>query len=260
MTVAGQRILITGGGSGIGRATALALARLGATVAILDCNMEQLRKTASEIAEIGLAPLVLVGDIRFEEQVKEAARTVQGQWGRLDGLFSNAGINGIWAPLDQIEAEEWDATFNVNLRGTFLVLKYFIPQLKVTGGSIVITSSTVGNFVFSNLGSTAYGCTKAALVSLGKQLALELAEHHIRVNVVCPGPIGTTIAQTTSRRGLESCRIAAKLANGYPPLTDGVAGAPEDVAEVVTFLMGNGARFITGAEIVIDGGNFLIKG
>src|SRR5690606_27877879 len=110
---------------------------------------------------------------------------------RLDIIVANAGINGVWAPIDQLTPEEWDKTVAINLRGTFLTLHYGVPAMKAKGGSIVIVSSINGTRTFSNPGTSAYASTKAGQLALGQIAALELAKHRIRVNVVCPGAIET---------------------------------------------------------------------
>src|SRR5690606_32619471 len=120
---------------------------------------------------------------------------IKDKWGGLDIVFANAGINGVWAPLDDLKLKDWEKTININLTGTFLTIKYSLPFLKRKGGSVIITSSVNGTRIFSNTGATAYSCTKASQVVMAKMLSLELAKYKIRVNAVCPGAIKTEIEE-----------------------------------------------------------------
>jgi len=260
-TLKGKVCLVTGGSAGIGRATALAAAREGARVGVLGRSASTCSEVVSEIEGLGGQALCLPADVSSPQDMQSAIALLVETYGGLDCVFSNAGINGIWAPVEDIEPEEWDRTININLKGAFLTVKYAVPHMKQKGGSIVIDSSTIGNRVFSNVGSLAYGCTKAALVSITKTLALELGEYHIRVNAVLPGPIHTNITSTTCvHPNLSKKTILKHVAQGYPPVTDGKGGSPPDVAETVIFLFSEASRFTSGAEIVIDGANSLLKG
>src|SRR5690606_5218508 len=128
----------------------------------------------------------VTGDISEPDEVRQAIEQTVNRWGRLDVVFANAGINGVWAPLDELEVDEWDKTVSINIRGTFLTVKYAIPHMKQNGGSVIITSSINGTRVFSNSGATAYSCTKAAQVAFTKMTAVELGKYRIRVNAICP--------------------------------------------------------------------------
>src|SRR5690606_13470790 len=138
--------------------------------------------------------------------------------GGINIVFANAGVNGVWAPIEELTPEEWDETIAVNLRGTFLTIKYTVPYLKQRGGSIVVNSSINGTRVFSNTGATAYAATKAAQVALTKMLALELAPHAVRINVVCPGAISTQIGENTQKRDLDELGVPVEFPEGWHPL------------------------------------------
>ena len=182
-------------------------------------------------------------------------------YGRLDIVVANAGINGVWAPIDELEPEEWDRTIAINLRGTFLTLRFCVPHLKRAGsGAIVITSSINGTRVFSNPGATAYSCTKAAQLAMAKTAALELARHRIRVNAVCPGWIATEIADSTEKRHLDAAKSPAVSLQGKVPLSGDRPGASEDVAELILFLVSERAKHITGTPVWIDGAQSLLVG
>ena len=186
--------------------------------------------------------------------MKQAVTQLAQAYGRLDIVFANAGINGVWAPIDEIQPEEWDRTINTNLRGTYLTLHYAVPHLKKAGGSIVITASRT----FTSAGATAYSATKAAQVSMAQMLAVELAKHRIRVNVVCPGRIGTEISENTTKRNTQEAEVPAEFPEGPIPLTGEEPGTSEDVAELVLFLASDRSRHITGTPVWIDGGQSLL--
>ena len=176
--------LVTGAGSGIGKASAVLLAREGAKVAALSRTREELEKTVREIEDAGGEGLVVTADTSRPEQVEDAVRQVMERWGRLDVVFANAGVNGVWAPIEELEVDEWRQTVDINLTGTFLTLKYSMPHLKKRGGSVIVNASVNGTRVFSNSGATAYASTKAAQVAMTKMLALEVAREGVRVNVI----------------------------------------------------------------------------
>jgi NAD(P)-dependent dehydrogenase (short-subunit alcohol dehydrogenase family) len=260
MSLAGKVALITGGGSGIGKAAAVLLAKEGAKVAALGRTEDELKKTVSQIQDAGGEAMPLTADISQPDQMQQAVQQVVNQWGRLDIVFANAGINGVWAPLEELKPEEWDKTININLKGTFLTVKYAVPYLKKQGGSVIITSSVNGTRMFSNTGATAYSCTKAAQVAFTKMVALELAEHRIRVNVICPGAIETKIDENTQHRDLEEVKEPVHYPEGEIPLTDGKPGTSEQVAQLVLFLASDVSSHISGTEIWIDGAQSLLMG
>jgi NAD(P)-dependent dehydrogenase (short-subunit alcohol dehydrogenase family) len=251
---------VTGGGSGIGRATALRFAKAGAKVALLGKTAGQLEEVAGLIRQIGSESLALPADVRDPAQIQDAARQIVDRWGRLDVVIVNAGINGVWAPIEELSPDEWNTTLAVNLTGSFLTMKYAVPHLKQRGGSIILTASVNGTRVFSTAGATAYSCTKAGQVALSKMAALELAKHRIRVNVVCPGAVDTPILDSTETRHLEKAREPVEFPEGGIPLTDGGLGKPEQVAELMLFLASDAASHITGTEVWIDGGESLLHG
>ncbi|MCY7272508.1 MAG: SDR family oxidoreductase [Phormidesmis sp. CAN_BIN44] len=260
MQLTGKVAVITGAGSGIGKATALLFAAQGARVGTIDHTPEEGQATIDEINQQGGEGISTIADVSQPDQVQSAIDKIVQQFGKIDIVFANAGINGVWAPIDELKPEEWDKTINTNLKGTFLTVKYAVPYLKQQGGAIIVTASVNGTRIFSNTGSTAYSCTKAAQVAFTKMMAVELAKHKIRVNVVCPGEIGTNIQDNTKQRNLESIREPVEFPEGKIPLTDGEPGSAEQVAQLVTFLASDAASHITGTEVWIDGAESLIKG
>ena len=260
MQLTGKVALITGAGSGIGKAAAVLLAKEGAKIGALGRTDDELKAVVSDIQATGGEAMILKADISQPEQMQQAVEQLVNQWGRLDIVFANAGINGVWASLEDLTPQEWDKTIDVNLKGTFLTVKYAVPHLKKQGGSVIVTSSVNGTRMFSNTGATAYACTKAAQVAFTKMVALELAEQKIRVNVICPGAIDTNIDQNTERRELDEIRQPVDYPEGQIPLTDGKSGTSEQVAQLVLFLASDNSSHISGTEIWIDGTQSLLVG
>ncbi len=256
----GKRILVTGAGSGIGKATAIYLAKQGAHLALLGRTREDLVDVLNAIGGKDEKHLILSADVSDEAEMKKAGELIKSRWGALDGLVANAGINGVWAPIDQIEYAEWNQTLSINLGGTFLSLKIAVPLMRDGGGSIVVVASINGTRIFSNSGATAYASSKAAQVALAKMAALELAKDHIRVNVVCPGAIKTNIGDSTEKRDTEGLHLPVEFPDGDVPLNDGKPGSAEDVAETIGFLLSNVSKHISGTEIYVDGAQSLLQG
>ena len=256
----GKTALITGAGSGIGKATALLMAKEGAKIGALGRTENEIEKTVNEIKGMGGKAIPLEADISSPEEMEKATQKLVEEFGSLDIVFANAGINGVWAPLEELTPEDWDKTLGINLKGTFLTVKYAVPYLKKQGGSVIITSSVNGTRVFSNTGATAYSTSKAGQVAFTKMVALELAKHRIRVNVICPGAITTEIDENTQKRDLETIQEPVIFPEGTIPLTGGKPGTAEEVARLVLFLASDDADLITGTEVWIDGAGSLIKG
>lgn len=256
----GRSALVTGAGSGIGRATALALARAGASVAALSRTIDEPEQVVREAGGAAAGHFAVTADVGCEEAMRAAFAGIASRTGHLDVVVANAGINGVWAPLDQLAVEEWDQTIRTNLRGTFLTIKLALPLLRVRGGSVIVVSSINGTRVFSNSGATAYACSKAAQVALVRMLALELARDGIRVNAVCPGAIRTDIDQSTERRGIDDLHLPVEFPEGDVPLTGGRAGHADQVAQLITFLASDASSHISGTEVFVDGAQSLLQG
>jgi NAD(P)-dependent dehydrogenase (short-subunit alcohol dehydrogenase family) len=260
MLLEGCVAFVTGASTGIGKAAAIVLAKEGARVGVLARRQDRLLEVIQEINLIGGEAIALVGDVSNPGDVKKAIDLLVQTWGRLDVVFANAGINGIQAPVEEIEPEEWDETLGINLKGTFLTVKYSVPYMKERGGSIIIDSSVNGTRMFSNHGFSAYASSKAGQVAFAKMTAAELARYRIRVNVICPGAIFSEIGTYTKQRNYEKVRKRIKYLDGAVPLTGGMPGKAEQVADLVCFLASDKASHITGTEIWIDGGESLIEG
>lgn len=260
MTLKDKVAVITGAGTGIGAATAKLFAKQGARVAICARSEDKLQKMQEEITKEGGTVMIVTADVSKEEDVRKLVDAVTEKWGGIDILVCNAGVNGVWAPIEELTVEEYDKTMNINLRGTFLSIKFSVPHMKPRQkGSIIVVSSINGNRTFINTGATAYATSKAAQVAMTKMLAPELAEHKIRINAVCPGAIDTNIAGSSEKRNLEHIRIRAEYPDGLIPLTHKVPGKSEDVAKMCLFLADDDmSGHVTGTEMYIDGGESLI--
>jgi len=252
--------LVTGAGSGIGRASAIALAKDGYAIGALGHTADELEKLVADIEKDGGEAVVLVADVADEAAMDQAVTRLDEKYGRLDVVVANAGINGVWAPIDDLKPEEWDKTMTVNLRGTYMTLHKTVPHLKAAGGgSIVIISSINGTRTFTSPGATAYSATKAGQLAMAQQLALELGQYKIRVNAICPGAIETKIDDNTDIRSSDETEIPVEWPEGDIPITGGEAGLSEDVADLVVFLASDKSRHITGTPVWIDGGQGLLR-
>jgi NAD(P)-dependent dehydrogenase (short-subunit alcohol dehydrogenase family) len=242
----------------LGKAAAIRLAVEGADVAVLSRDKEEIEATAAEVEKLGRNALAIVGDVSDDDSMRDAFAKIKQEFGGLDILFANAGVNGVWAPVDELTVKEWDETIAINLRGTFLSVHYAVPLMRPKGGSIVITSSINGTRTFSNGGASAYSTTKAGQVAFAQMMALELAQYKIRVNVICPGAIESEIEDNTEERNTDKAKVPAQYPKGKVPLTNGKPGKSEDVADLVAFLASDKSRHITGTPIWIDGGESLL--
>jgi NAD(P)-dependent dehydrogenase (short-subunit alcohol dehydrogenase family) len=246
--VSGKVALITGGGSGIGRATAIVFGREGAKVVVADYNRAGGEETVRVIKNAGGEASFIEANVAVAKQVETmVAKTIE-TYGRLDCAFNNAGIEGeMGGNLAECSEENWGRIIAINLTGVFLCMKYEIPQmLKHGGGSIVNTASAAG--LIGLPGGTAYVASKHGVAGLTKSAALEYAKSGIRINAVCPGFIRTAMVERVIDGGSisEDAMVAAE------PI--GRIGKPEEIANVVLFLCSDDASFVTGLPMPVDGG------
>lgn len=245
--VAGKVALVTGGGSGIGRAAALAFAREGAKVVVSDVVIDGGEETVRLIKAAGGQAVFVKADVARPAEVDALIARVVDTYGRLDCAFNNAGIEGTMAQTADCSEENWDRTIAINLKGVWLCLKAEIPQmLKQGGGAIVNTASVAGLVGFAGL--PAYVASKHGVVGLTKSAALEYAKQGIRVNAVCPGVIRTPMVERLFRDNPAAGETIAAM----EPV--GRMGTPEEIAEAVVWLCSDAASFVTGLAMAVDGG------
>ena len=198
-------------------------------------------------------------DVTDPRSVERAIQQTVERFGKLDVVFANAGINGVWAPIDELQPHEWDQTIAINLKGTFLTIHYAVPHLKQAGeGSIIVTSSVNGNRVFTSAGAHAYSTSKAGQVTLMKMVALESGRHNLRCNAVCPGYIPTNIQERTEQRNTESIGLKIETPQGNPALHEG-QGEAFDVGNACVFLASDLGRHVSGIELYVDGASSLMR-
>jgi NAD(P)-dependent dehydrogenase (short-subunit alcohol dehydrogenase family) len=243
----GKVALITGGGSGIGRATALRIAQEGAKVMIADYVPEGAERVVKTIKESGGDAACVAADVSVGKQVEMAINKTVETYGRLDCAFNNAGIEGMIAETIAYPEDSFDRTISINLKGVWLGMKYEIAQmLKHGGGVIVNTASTLGLVALE--GASAYNAAKHGVVGLTKTAALEYAQKNIRVNCVCPGFIRTVMVE----RAMDKGAVAEEQMIAIEPM--GRIGRPEEIAAGVLWLFSDAASFVTGHSLTIDGG------
>ncbi|TSB47074.1 SDR family oxidoreductase [Alkalicoccobacillus porphyridii] len=250
--------VVTGAGSGIGKSTAIQLATKHFNVAVFDIEKERALETVQEIEDSGGKAAAFKVDVQNENEIKQAFKQVSEMWSdaTIRAVFANAGVNGVFSAIEYMDVEDWDQTININLRGTFLTTKHAVPYLKNGGGSIVITSSINGNRKYIGTGMSAYSASKAAQVAFMKMAAVELGRYNIRVNAICPGAIETNIGENTHpKENLEEIRIKVEYPEGVP---FGGQGKPEQVADVVSFLLTDQSSHVSGMEMYVDGAQSLV--
>jgi NAD(P)-dependent dehydrogenase (short-subunit alcohol dehydrogenase family) len=244
--------LVTGAGSGIGRATALRFAAEGARVAALDVSAEGLAEVVATVGAAGGQAIPLVADVSRSEDVRRAVEQTLAEWGRMDAVFNGVGISGRrWGdgPVDQCTEEAWAHVMNVNLTSMFLVCKYSLPALLETRGAVVNLASVLGLVGGDeDFATHAYAASKAGIIGLSRAMASYYAPRGVRVNVIAPGLIATPMSQ----RAQSDPHILARLPQ-LQPLT-GAMGTPEDIAAAADYLASDDARFVTGAVLTVDGG------
>ena len=247
MDFTGKVALVTGAASGIGRATALAFAKKGASVIVADLEEDGGLQTSHMIERLGPKSMYIRCDVSKQEEVKRVLEKTLDTFGRLDCAFNNAGVEGNQGMTPDCTEANWNRVVDVNLKGVWLCMKYEIPlMLKQGGGTIVNCSSIAGLIGFQ--GIPAYVASKHGVIGLTKTAALEYAKLNIRVNAVCPGVIQTAMID---RFVHGEAQIQKQLVEGEPI---GRVGQPEEVAQAVLWLCSDAASFVTGHSLAVDGG------
>ncbi len=248
----GKVALITGGASGIGEGTVRLFAREGASVMIADIQDDQGARLA---AELGARVAYVHTDVSREADVQSAVAEAVRRFGRLDCIFNNAGFGGVGGRIEAIDIAGFDQTIGVLLRGVLLGMKHAAPVMKRQGGGSIISTASVAGLT-AGFGPHVYSAAKAAVIQLTKTVAMELGEHNIRVNCICPGGIATPIFG----KGLG---MSAEQAEAIVPLMKGVlenvqpikrSGLPDDIAQAVLWLASDDSTFVNGHALVVDGG------
>lgn len=242
--------IVTGAAGSIGLASAQLLLQEGAKVMLVGRNEEHLNAALKVMKPYSTFVAIMKADVSRADDTRKYINDTVSRWGKIDVIFSHAGISGVIKPVTEYPEEVFDAVMAVNIRGSFLACKYGLPQMN-DGGSIIITSSIMG--VTADAGVCAYATSKHALIGLARSVAKEVASRKIRVNVLAPGPIDNTF-QTTIEHSLTEIvgQDGTELLNHVIPL--GRHGRAEEIAQMVLFLASDRSSFSTGAVFMADGG------
>jgi len=241
--------IVTGAGSGIGRASSLLMAKQGAKVVLVDFNQTTGEETLQLIKEQGGEAIFVQADVSNSKDAQNYVQTAVDTFGRIDVFFNNAGVIQKFAPLAEVEDAEFDRIMSVNVKGVFLGMKYVLKVMENQGsGSIINTASTAG--IRSEHSASIYSASKHAVVGLTKAAALEYVKKGIRVNAICPGGVKTALTSSVERMFTET---------GYVPeevsvMRMGRYAEPNELAEMVVFLSSDKASYMTGSVVVVDGG------
>ena len=241
----GRVAVVTGASRGLGKAIAMALSGAGARVALVARDLDKLNQTASEIARAGGDARPFRADVGDEQQVAALERAVLAEYGQVQILVNNAGIN-LRKPLVEFSLEEWNRVVNSNLTSVFLMCRAFVPHLKGRGYGRIINIGSTMSWV-SIPGRSAYSATKAAILGITRALALELATEGVTVNAICPGPFATELNTAL----LQDPKVSEWFMSRVPV---GRWGRVEEVGAMVVYLCSEQAGFVTGTDLVIDGG------
>lgn len=246
--VAGKVALVTGGGSGIGRETALLFAAEGARVYVTDVDHDRARETVEAIRTAGGTAESQRVDVTEEAQVDAMVRGCATRLGGLDCALNNAGISGPAGPLDQVSLGDWSRTLAVNLTGVFLCLKHEIPVMRSRGGGAIVNMASGAGWI-ATPGLAPYCATKHGVLGITKTAAVENARTGVRINAVCPGSTDTPMLRDAMAQGAE---VAAMIRASMPI---GRLGRPQEIAEAVVWLCSDRASLVTGASMGVDGGS-----
>lgn len=248
----GKVALITGAGSGMGRASAILFAKEGAKVAVVDIDSKGGNQTVDLIKQDGNEAFFVQEDVSKLKDVEEMIKSTIDKYGRLDILYNNAGIPMAGSPVEKISEELWDRMMNVNLKSVFLAAKIAIPIMKKQGGGVIINTSSIGAVRF-RANSSAYNTSKAAVTALTKGLAIEVVSHNIRVNSISPvateTPMQIGFMTEEMKKDLEGTK--KRMLSAIPI---GRFAKPEDIAKAALYLASDDSSMVTGIDLYVDGG------
>jgi NAD(P)-dependent dehydrogenase (short-subunit alcohol dehydrogenase family) len=250
MKLTDKAAIITGGNSGIGKATALLFAREGARICITGRDEERCREVVEEIKKTGGQAFFVIADVRFPDECRKTVEATLEAYGRVDILFNNAGV---YFPDNAVDCseEEWDLTIDINLKGTFLMSKFVLPSMIEQGSGVIINNGSGWGIVGGNE-AVSYCASKGGVVLMTKAMAIDHARQGIRVNCLCPGDVRTPMLDEDARmQGLTWEEYHAKAVVNRPM---GRMGTPEEIAKAALFLASDDSSFMTGANLVVDGG------
>jgi len=241
--------VVTGAASGIGRGTALCVAREGAAVVAADLNSQGGEQVIGEIAAAGGRAVFQHTDVSSEPDIKALVDRAVSEYGRLDIMYNNAGLPGAVGPIEKLNADDWDKTIAMLLRAVFLGIKHAVEPMRKAGGGSIISTSSIASFLPSPYGA-AYAAAKGAVISLTRTAALQLGPDRIRVNCICPGAINTPIWGADPR--FSDPAAVAQLLDHVQTIPR--VGRPEDIASMVLFLASDESEWVTGQAMIVDGG------
>lgn len=245
----GKVALITGAGSGIGRATAVLFGREGARLVLMDLH----RKTAEETAEMaraaGAQATAVAGDVSKSDDAQAAVETAIRQFGRLDILHNNAAVD-LRHRLHETDEETWDRSIDVNLKGTFLLCRFALPKMMEQGGGSIVNCSSLSGIIGVRRNAP-YSASKGGVIAMTRQIAVDYARYNIRANCYCPGSVGTEMFERLIEKFPDPEGTRKKAIEAIPL---GRVAKPEEIAQTVLFLASDESSFVTGATLVVDGG------
>jgi NAD(P)-dependent dehydrogenase (short-subunit alcohol dehydrogenase family) len=248
MKLENKNVVVTGAGSGIGRACAIEFAKAGANVVIADVNISAAKQTVEQITQINGRAIAVETDVSVPESVQNLATQAIAAFASVHALVNNAAIQ-VNKTVEETTFEEWNKQMSINLGGVFLCSKYFLPHLRATKGSIVNMSSVNGFFVEPSCAG--YCATKAGIIGLTKAMAIDHGNQGVRVNCICPGYIDAGLAEGYFQSQPDPARARAEAGKLHALWR---IGRPEEVARMAVFLASDDASFVTGASMVVDGG------